>query len=77
MEGSSSYAYYDANGQLVVVCEGEAVLQMVDVLGRIVATERIAGQGEVGCRLAATTPGVYVLRLITADAVRTQRIVVR
>ena len=57
------FAYY-ADGHIVVTYEGEATLQVIDMLGRVVDKNNLA-------------PGIYVLRLITEDAVRVQKIKVR
>ena len=57
------FAYF-ADGHIVVDYDGEAILQVIDMLGRLVDRDRL-------------TPGVYVLRLITDDAVRVQKIEVR
>ena len=57
------FAYF-ADGHIVVDYDGEATLQVIDMLGRMVNRDKL-------------TPGVYVLRLITDDAVRVQKIEVR
>ena len=79
------FAYY-SNGQIVLdpvvvaSCQG-ASLQMVDLLGRVRSLGTIDGANEVAVgrdaleRASATTTGVYVLRLLNGDEVRTQKIV--
>jgi hypothetical protein len=67
-----TFAYY-ANGEIHLVksCQG-ASLQIVDMTGRIVVCT------DVACNVSANEipSGVYVLRLITAEKVRTQKIVI-
>ena len=55
------FAYF-SDGQIIVTYEGEATLQVIDMLGRMVDKNNLA-------------PGIYVLRLITATETRVQRIV--
>ena len=57
------FAYF-SDGQIIVTYEGEATLQVIDVLGRVVDKNNL-------------TPGIYVLRLITDDALHVQKIKVR
>ena len=71
--GSGTFAFY-SNGNWVVSNEGEATLQVIDVNGRIVSNETI--NGTVATNINAT-PGVYMLRLVNGNEVKTQKIVVR
>ena len=71
--GSEAFAFY-SNGNWVVGNEGEATLQVIDVNGRIVSNETI--NGTVATNINAT-PGVYMLRLVNGNEVKTQKIVVR
>jgi hypothetical protein len=49
------------------------MLQVIDVMGRILMQEENAS-----CiSTSGMTPGVYVLRLINGDSIRTQKIVVK
>ena len=73
---SETFAYY-ANGEIVIMADAlanasDASLQIVDVMGRILICRDAA-------RHVSTTgmaPGVYVLRLIHSDKVRTQKIII-
>ena len=67
------FAYY-ANGEIRIVADAcDASLQVVDVTGRIV----VSVGGHTRCVPTAGIPaGVYVLRLINGDTVRTQKIVI-
>ncbi len=71
--GSTTFAYF-SNGSLVVNNEGNATLQVVDVMGRIVKSESINGSASINVNAA---PGVYTLRLVNGNDVKTQKVVVR
>lgn len=71
--GSEAFAFY-SNGNWIVNNEGEATLQVIDVNGRIVSNETI--NGTVATSINAT-PGVYMLRLVNGNEVKTQKIVVK
>ena len=62
------------NGSLVISNEGNATLQVIDVNGRILRSESINGSASVSMN---TVPGVYMIRLVDGDNVRTQKIVVK
>ena len=67
------FAYYaDGEIRLVETCHG-ASLQVVDMMGRVV----LAGDAMNRVPTAGMTAGVYVLRLINGEQVKTQKIVVR
>ena len=65
---------YNFNGTWIIANEGDATLQVVDVLGHIISSERIDGCCEKHIQAAA---GVYLLRLINGDDVKVQKVVVR
>lgn len=70
-----SFAFFNSSGNLTIYgIEGEATLQVVDVLGRILSSDTFSGNYE---KQLGGAPGVYVIRLINGENVRTQRIVVR
>ena len=66
-----------SNGEIIIndADAGNATLQVIDVTGRVV---RAVGLSQCGSRTTTTgmAPGVYVLRLINGDDVRTQKIVI-
>ncbi len=68
---SDNFAFY-SDGDLVINNEGAAVLQVVDVLGRIISTQNINGSQ----RVSFTGNGVYMIQLVQGDNVKTQKIVV-
>ena len=61
------------NGNWIINNDGEAILQVVDVNGRILSSEEISGC--VSKRIEAA-PGVYMLRLINGKDMKVQKIVV-
>ena len=71
--GDDNFAFF-ANGQLIVNNNGEATLQVVDMLGRIVSSQRISGSCSTQVNAAT---GVYMLRLINGNDVKVQKMVVR
>ncbi len=70
--GSETFTFY-SNGSWFIANEGEATLQIVDVNGRILSSEQINGNATKHFEAAA---GVYVVRLINGNDVKTQKIVV-
>ena len=66
-----SFAFF-SNGSLFVNNEGSAVLQVVDVTGRIVKSESINGCANVNFDAA---PGVYMVRLVNGDNMKVQKVV--
>lgn len=61
------FAYVN-NGSIIV--EGQGTLQVNDMLGRVLCKEQIEGRKSINL-----SAGVYVLRLINGDTVRTQKII--
>ena len=68
-----TFAFY-SNGSFVINNEGNATLQVIDIMGRIVKSESINGCANVSVNGAA---GVYMLRLVNGDNVKTQKVVVK
>ena len=68
-----NFAFF-SNGSFVINNEGNAELQVVDVMGRIVKSESINGCANVSVNGAA---GVYMLRLVNGDNVKVQKVVVK
>ena len=63
---NEAFAFIDASGNLIV--NGEGTLQIFDAMGRQLFSKELSTLNY--------TPGVYVLRLINGEHVRTQKIVV-
>ena len=69
---TENFAFF-SNGNWIVDNDGDAVLQVIDVTGRMLSSEPI--DGCVSRRINAV-PGVYMLRLVNGERVRTQKIVI-
>lgn len=71
----NSFTFLNSNGNFSIFgIEGEATLQVLDVMGRMLSTETFNGSIEKRLNVA---PGVYFIRLVSGDDVKTQKIVVR
>lgn len=73
-EGDETFAYYNGS-EWVISNESRATLQLVDVLGHVLRSETIDGNASFSTNGLGS--GVYVMRLIDGENVRTQKIVVR
>ena len=71
---NAPFAYIN-NGNIVITADaGDATLQIVDMTGRVIASYG----GHTRCVPTSGMPaGVYVLRLVDGDSVRTQKIVIQ
>lgn len=67
------FAFF-SNGNLVIANNGEAMLQVVDINGRVLRSERINGSANVSLNESA---GVYVLRLVNGENVKNQKIIIK
>ena len=63
---------YISDGNIIVNNEGEAMLQIIDMTGRII----VCRDGVHTVSTSEMVPGVYVLRLIDGENVRTQKITI-
>jgi len=70
---ANNFAFF-SNGSFIVSNQGNAMLQVIDLTGRIVKSETINGTDSVSVN---ATPGVYMLRLVNGDNVKIQKVVVR
>ena len=68
---SGAFAYIH-NSDIII--NGEGTLQVMDVMGRVVVCRDALHASAIST--SGMAPGVYVLRLIDSDVVRTQKIVV-
>jgi len=74
--GSASdetFAYFNGS-EWMINNSGNATLQVVDVMGRVLSSEAVNGSVS---KAINTTAGVYMLRLVSGNDVKTQKIVVR
>ena len=69
---SDTFAFF-SNGGFVINNEGNATLQVININGRILKSESINGCANVNVNAAA---GVYMLRLVNGDNVKTLKVVV-
>ena len=67
-----NFAFFN-NGNLIINNDGEATLQVVDVMGRILSSETVSGSCSKHINAAK---GVYMIRLINGSDVKVQKIVV-
>ena len=70
---TESFAFFNGS-EWTVSNQGEATLQVVDMLGRIVNTQTINGNATININ---ETAGIYMLRLVNGDNTMIQKIVVR
>ena len=68
-----NFAFF-SNGSFVINNDGEATLQVIDVMGRILKSETINGSANVNVNAA---PGVYMLRLINGSNMKVQKVIVK
>ena len=75
---SAAFAYYNGNNWVIsnpsTSSGSEATLQVIDVMGRILRSETLKGNAEINLNQPA---GIYMLRLVNGENVKTQKIVVR
>ena len=69
--GDNETFAFISNGNIIV--DGEGMLQVIDMMGRIV----LSGDARPCVSTNGMTAGVYVLRLINGNDVKTQKMVVR
>ena len=70
---SDNFAFFTGS-EWVVSNTGEATLQVVDVLGRVLSTETVNGNATINVNQPT---GVYMLRLVNGNNARVQKVVVR
>ena len=70
-----SFSFINSNGNFSIFgIEGEATLQVLDVMGRMLSTETFSSSIE---KRLDVVPGVYFIRLVNGVDVKTQKVVVR
>ena len=67
---SGTFAFF-SDGNIIV--DGEGMLQVIDMMGRVI----VSRDGVHTVSTQGMTPGVYVLRLINGDNMKTQKIVIQ
>lgn len=72
---TESFAFINGSGNLCIFgIDGEATVQVIDMLGHVISSETFNGSYE---KKMDGLPGVYVLRLINGDDVKVQKVVVK
>ncbi len=70
-----NFSFVNASGNLCIFgIEGEATVQVIDILGHVISSETFSGSYE---RKINGAPGVYMVRLINGNDVKVQKVVVR
>ncbi len=70
-----TFGFVNASGNFCIFgIEGEATVQVIDVLGHVLSSEQFSGSYE---RQLNVAPGVYMIRLINGNDVKIQKVVVR
>ena len=70
-----TFGFVNASGNFCIFgIEGEATVQVIDVLGHMLSSEQFSGSYEKRINGA---PGVYMVRLIQGNDVKIQKVVVR
>ena len=72
-EESNGFAYFDGTS-IKIANDGNATLQVIDILGHVISSETISGSFDKELNLC---PGVYVLRMVSNNGVKTQKIVLQ
>ena len=70
---SETFAYFNGS-EWVINNSGNATLQVVDMMGRVLSSEALSGNANVTFNQAA---GIYMLRLVNGENVKVQKVVVR
>ena len=70
-----TFGFVNASGNFCIFgIEGEATVQVIDVLGHMLSSETFSGSYE---KKIGGAPGVYMIRLIQGNDVKVQKVVVR
>ena len=72
-DGDNAFAYFNGTNWTVSNV-GNATLQVVDVMGRVLSSQTLSGNTEININQPA---GVYMLRLVNGENVMVQKVVVR
>ncbi len=72
--GNNETFAFNNNGNWIILNEGRATLQVIDLNGRILSSELIEGSVQTSIHQPA---GLYLIRLVNGDEVKVQKVVVR
>lgn len=70
---SETFAYFNGS-EWVINNNGNATLQVIDMMGRVLSSETLNGNANVNINQPA---GIYMLRLVNGENVKVQKVVVR
>ena len=73
---SSALKAYVVGNQLYFPLQGEAILQIVDLQGRVLQQSHVAGQGLTSTAMQQPA-GAYVVRLVGSHSVQTAKVIVK
>ena len=69
----NNFAFYNG-GNWVINNMGDATLQVVDMLGHILSSETINGNASISID---QVPGVYMIRLVSGNDVKVQKVIIK
>jgi len=67
-----TFAFFNGS-KWIVNTEGEATLQVIDMMGRILSSQQIDGQMEIDIKAAS---GVYIMRVMNENNVKVQKVLI-
>ena len=70
---ADNFAFF-FNNELIISNEGNAMMNVYDITGRLINTQNINGSCQVNLN---ATPGVYMIQLVNGNNTKTQKIVVK
>ena len=74
LEENSNFAFFNGS-EWVVSNMGDATLQVIDMTGRVISSETV--NGNVTLSTNGLTAGVYMMRLVNGNDVKTQKVLVK
>lgn len=74
-DNDAPFAFINNGNIIVVSAEAGAVLQIVDVMGRVLACRDALNASAIST--AGMAPGVYTLRLINGNDVKVQKVIIK
>ena len=69
----ADFIYINNNEMIINNIEGDGLVQIYDVMGRSVATYNVSGSANIS--METLSEGVYIVRMIDANGVKTQKVV--
>ena len=72
-DNDNDFIYINNNEMIINNIEGDGLVQIYDVMGRSVATYNVSGSANIS--METLSEGVYIVRMIDANGVKTQKVV--